>query len=528
MVGKAKQTALKLKPAIFALVFALFGFAVSPAFADNWIKAETDHFIVYSNNRANLTEEYSKNLEQFRYVLSAFHMNAAQRAIPVPKFEIYLVSRQRDLKEVWPEASEVSGFVTQCTNGLFAYSLYSGPTQGDQMSSLNVLFHEYAHIFMFQNSRVAYPRWYIEGFAEFYGSTKIRGDQVVIGTVPRSRYLTLAQSNFRIKYEDMLIDGEAVQRGNDEEDNFYAQSTILTHYLMSDPERRAALAAYISARNQGEDPLVAFERTIGIKASELSATMNRYMNGNISATLYRLRNMPTPTPVITPLPASADKLMLWDASAKGCADAEYRPALLAKIRTEAAKFPQDAFANAVLARAEIVIGEEEKALPFYTNLIATEPNNSEAHFRLGQTLYLMATHDKLAANETNNSQIAKARNAFLRAYQLDPLNFVNLYYLSKTATRNANFPDESSLNAALEAYLLAPSNRTYAHNAAILAIYADLLTEARDILQTIANNPHGGRLEQKYRDAISAINAGKTKSEVLRIISTPRPSSQAK
>jgi len=306
---------------------------------------------------------------------------------------------------------------------------------------------------------------------------------------------------------------------------FYAQSWLLTHYLLSDPTRRAAFARYIAARNRGEDPITAFETLIGVKVDVLSATLNSYMNGNFGATLYRMRNLPNPTVNVAQLPPSANKLLLWDAAAKGCAQQEYRPALLTKIREEAAKFPQDALANAVLARAEIVIGDEEKALPFYTNLTAAEPNNAEAHFRLGQILYLMVTHEKYLPNETNDSQLAKARAAFVRSYQLNPLNYVNLYYLSRTAKRDASFPDESSLNAAVEAHFLAPSIPTFAGNAAILLIFANQLQEAKIILQSLANNPHGGRLEQRYVDAIAAIDAGKSKFEILQIITASRPQS---
>jgi len=219
--GRTTLAALTLLLSIFA----------TPVFADNWIKAETDNFIVYSNNNANVTEEYIKNVEQFRYVLSAFHMNAEQRALAPPKLEIYLVRSQRDFKEVWPEVSErVAGFVSQCNNGIFAFSHYAGSTSEDELSGLHIFFHEYAHLFMFQNTRTAFPRWYIEGFAEFYASTKIRDDQVVVGKASRARYLTLARNVFRVKYEDILRDGDDVQLGNDEE-SFFLRPVLATNPL---------------------------------------------------------------------------------------------------------------------------------------------------------------------------------------------------------------------------------------------------------------------------------------------------------
>ncbi|WKL56268.1 hypothetical protein Q1W73_11260 [Asticcacaulis sp. ZE23SCel15] len=518
---------LNILRAGFVLGASLFS---AHAYADSqWVKAESENFVIYSNVKPEYAQAYAVNLEKYRYVIGAFYRRVGQDALPEPKLNIYFVKNPSDLEQVWPGvSSSVLGFVRFCANGMAGYSLYDGDrirTTGnikrqEENQSQTVIFHEYAHLFMFQNSQIAYPSWFVEGFAEFYGTTRVQDDQAVVGMAWSGRVHPL-MSGGSLKYEDILRGAPHIRRPANQ-GLFYAQSWLMTHWILSDPKRTQALSAYVVARNRGDDPVKAFETAFGVPVSKLSTVLGSYMR-TLKATIYTVKDMPVPQITLTSLPASADKLLLWDSSVKSCLPKDLEPGTLAKIRTEAAKFPNDDYAKGALARAEIIYGDEEKALDYYRAYTTANPKDPEGFFRLGQTLFLMARHDKFAAGETFDTQMKKARTAFGKAYTLDPLNAVNLYYLSMTARIGPNGPDNSSLNAAYEAHLLAPSIPEYAMNAARMLISKDRMADARRAMASLANNPHGGAFAQWVGTIIAGIDAGKTKTEVLALMATPVP-----
>ena len=57
------------------------------------------------------------------------------------------------------------------------------------MSGETILYHEYAHHFMIASlTRRAYPLWFTEGFAEFFGGVQFKEDgSVLLGTPANHR-----------------------------------------------------------------------------------------------------------------------------------------------------------------------------------------------------------------------------------------------------------------------------------------------------------------------------------------------------
>ncbi|ESQ88238.1 hypothetical protein ABAC460_16390 [Asticcacaulis sp. AC460] len=490
--------------------------------ADTWVRAESDHFVVYSNARGTAAEGYLKRLEQYRYVLGAMY-NMADDTAPEQKLNVYFVNDFGDLRRAWPTIKpEVLGFVTPCADGMNAYALYDGErlsnakvTQQEENTSQTVIFHEYAHQFMHLRSRDAFPRWFMEGFAEFYGTAVIKDDQAVVGMAWSDRVYQLMSPRTSLDYTAMLRDDYEVTR---KMDDFHAKSWLLTHWILSDPARVETFFAYVEARNAGEDPVAAFEKAFGLTMKQLKGTLTKYLNGkDLRATLYKLDGMPQPAVTVTTLPASADKLIMWDSRSSTCTNGNYQD-LLKSITDEAAKYPGDAYAQGVKARADIMLGDEALALDYYTAYTTAHPDDGAGFHWLGKTLLFMAHHDKLAPGETKESQIKKARTAFMKAYKLAPTDPVNLFYFSQTAAPGPGYPDDNSLNAAVEAHQLSPGISTYARNAAVMLLNKGRLEEAADMLVPIANDPHGGSSAESARTIIKAIKGGATRDEALALL----------
>ena len=505
--------------------------------ANKWIQAESPHFVVYSDNGAKVTRDHLLKLEQYRYILSRFHGFTEEDDAALPKLTVYFVANHKDLEQTWPKANpDIAGYFKNCTEGQAALGIYqddrirkSKDARGqEENASQAILFHEYAHNFMFQNSEGQFPPWYVEGFAEYYSTTKIEGDTAVIGMAFSWRVYTLMQPGATISYDELLRDTWRSPKGRNDPrtEAFYAQSWLLTHYIMADPERQKQFDAYLAAYARGDDPVAAFEKAFGMPVKDLRKTLDRYLD-KIMATQYRIHDMPAPEITVTDMPVSANKLLLWDAADRLCPATADMPGLLTNIRTEAAKFPSDDYAAMTLARAEIIIGDESQALGYLKAYTATHPDDAEAAYRLGQTWFLMTVHKHVADGETAESQMKQARAALGKSYRLDPLNPGDLYYYSLALQDQAPEPTDNAINAAIAAHELAPSVESFAFQAAQLLVRKGRLSEAKDVLFPLASNPHYPELSKWVRGVIAAIDGGASKEDVLKAMAAPRDDDDA-
>lgn len=531
MTGK-KRTRLMAGIAMTASL--LLG--ANAAQAGPWQRAESAHFIVYSGYPAEKTKEHVATLETYRYMLSLFY-GLSEDDENSAKQLIYLVGNTEDMHTTLPGLTDQAAgyFNESCPIDQVAVAVYGGTFGTEALKragedrilkqpeniSQTILFHEYAHSFMFHHSEINYPPWFVEGFADFYGPTRIAGNTVAVGVPPIFRSYTLSYGG-GMSYAELLRSSKAVWENTPQKSqDFYAQSWVLTHYLMSDEGRRSKLNAFFEAYNNGTDAVAAFETTFGIKVDDLHDLIAAYMKNQLKATVYSIKDIPATASTIVTLPASSHRLALLDAATRNCPQPKYAPKVLADIREEAAKYPGDDYASLVLARAEDVLGDEEKALDFLKTYTAAHPDDAAAQYLLGLTWYLMTEHSKINAGETADSQMAHAREAFVRAYKLDDHNAPNLYYLSLAQKGLPGYPNQTAVDAAIQAHMLTPAVPTYALRAAELLAQTDRLAEARMMLVPLASNPHAPARSAWARAIVAAIDAGKGKDEVLKMLGTP-------
>ena len=504
--------------------------------ANKWIKAESPHFIVYSDNGATLTQTYLVKLEQYRFLLSAFHGLDEDDDAALPKLPIYFVAGRDDLEQSWPSAdANVAGYFNNCAEGQVALGINmddrvhisKNARSQDENSSQTILFHEYAHNFMFQNSEGQFPPWYVEGFAEYYSTTRIENNTAVVGLAFSWRVYSLQNPGVSVNYASLLRDNWRTSKGHDDirEDAFYAQSWLLTHYMMADPARQAQLAAYIEAYRKGEDPVAAFEKITGTAVADLPRILNTYLNKMVS-TQYGIKAMPDSDITVTDMPVSANKLLLWDAGGR-CASEADGHVLMANIQREAPKFPGDDYAGLALARTEIIVGSEWDALPILKTYTTAHPNDADAMNLLGQAWYLSTLHKHIADGETADSQTKQARTALAKSYQLDPTNAVNLYYFTLSLWPAGTEPSDNAVNAAIQARNMAPSVEDYDLLAAELLVRKGRLDEAKEVLYPLSSNPHNPTEAGWVKSIISAIDSGASKEDVLKVMAPPAKTDDA-
>ncbi|HET9159611.1 MAG TPA: hypothetical protein VFN88_03290, partial [Caulobacteraceae bacterium] len=256
-----------------ALLFAIISMVAKPAMAAPWVKAETAHFIIYSDARASEARAYARILEDYDAALRTFHRPADETA--KPKFRLYLVSSAADFRRVFPEArAGIEGMYSAGSGDDFAVAVRNRrgwllPLTGD-----HTVLHEYAHHFMHQHLQGTYPPWYAEGYAEYFAPT-ILGRTVIVGAIDAGRAYELAHEPW-IPVSELLARAPSEISGK-RLSAYYGQAWLLTHYIMDDPARCEALGRYLAATRDGTDPADAWQAAFGQTPQALERTLRAYL-----------------------------------------------------------------------------------------------------------------------------------------------------------------------------------------------------------------------------------------------------------
>ena len=327
----------------------------APANAE-WKEARSRNFIVYSEgSEASLVEAATK-LEKFEFMLRMVS-NSKARSSPVP-LKVYLMSSRDELQATMGlSASDiVAGYSSASGRGPIAVGTRAdrdrrapGFTRASReisvdLSSEAVLLHEYAHHFMFQHFPAAYPTWYSEGFAEYYGSTRILDSDVIeIGHVASHRYLSFADNDW-LPLERMLAAKNYSEIG-DKLHLLYAEGWLLVHYLGGASHRQGQLGRYLDLLNKGVGYREAMDQAFGVGARALDSELRSYSKkGRLTAIRLPFKPIDVGRIAVRSLSSAEEALMMSEiALGRGIYAAEV-DRFVASVRRIAERFPRDPYA----------------------------------------------------------------------------------------------------------------------------------------------------------------------------------------
>lgn len=448
----------------------------APAHAQ-WLRAESERFIVYTEGREADARAYVQTLESFDRLLR-ISVGLDVNEAPFRKLPIYLVGSQRDVRVIAPSlGGNVAGFYVAGEEDIFAVGLNSDDNA--------ILLHEYAHHFMMQNFASAYPAWFVEGFAEYYMTTRFRRGTVEVGHYHENRAYWLQAGNW-LPLETLLNSRPGEVRRNAA--TYYPLAWLLTHWFMGDERRRPMLHAYMLDIGAGADPVEAMERATGMSLTELRRALTAYMRGGLPYGRMTY-DFPTVQPTITRLPRSASDLLLLNQRLKIGVREEGREDTAEEARRRAARHGGDPFARLVLGHAELHFGDTARGEAILTELLADEPDNIEA-------LQLMASA-RMAQAETGEPNeyrglMNTARGFLARAYRLDDADYRTLYLLARSRIGAPDYPNDNDMLTWRSAYVVAPQMGAARLGYAQALLMRGETEAAVSILLPLANNPHGG------------------------------------
>lgn len=490
----------------------------APACAD-WRRAETAHFVVYGDASERELRAYAQKAERFDSLLRTYYPIQVDHEIP--KLDIYLANGARDMNLAAPGISASVGGYYAPNSGRIHAVVNTEAISGDV-----VLFHEYAHHFMFQMRSNAYPSWFVEGFAEYYGTAEVKPDRIRFGDHLPGRMDALNQgANSWARMEDVLK-WRYTPSGRYPAYLYYAQSWAMTHYFMSTPERTRMLGHYLSAVVGGQDSVEAMRAATGRSPEQLQNDVRLYVSGPIVTWTPQI-DIPMPEVTVTTL-SPAESALVWldlrlddeavveepeeedgatrKSDAQKAREAEERAKARADLIRDsfaaAARYPGDPVAIRVAARAHRLSNDPAAALTALQPLLS-DSSTDAAVLRLAA----MALLDQVRTGPNAEAAAALRRRAsgyLARAMDADPLEFQNYLGLNDTRRGQTRYPTDNDVSTLEVAVALAPQSFDARLRLGEAYMARQLNAEAVQVLLPVSNSPHRSSYTRRAREMIVA------------------------
>lgn len=472
-----------------------------PAHAD-WRKAETRNFTVYSDGSERGLRDYAVELERLDQLMrSSFGLPPSEGERPL---SVYLVGGRNALATVDPG-------LPASTAGVYSANFRDIRAVAIRRLGDDIVRHEYGHHFMYRNFPGSYPAWFTEGFADFFMTTTVtaegratmgRGSPWRIQTLNTMRWLPMEQ----------LLSTRFNQREASQRAILYAQSWLLVHWVMTDPERRRRMDGYLRDTAGGTTIEAALQTHFGWTPEQLGQTLRTYFNRGVRYAEIELGAGAPPSVTVTRLPDSADDLLLLDLNARNGAPPEQGAALLVTVRAAAARHPGDALAQTALARAEILWGDPAAAERAIRPFFEAAPEDVELLLLMAEAR--LTAGDKQPTPEGRDLLYGQARSFLTRAYAAAPDDH-RVYQSSAYSRRFApDYPNENDVELWRRAVAIAPQIATNRPVAAEAMLKLGLVDEAEQVIRPLANDPHGGEISPRIQRILDRIAEARTGASV--------------
>ncbi len=475
---------------------------VSTANAE-WLEASSDHFVIYSDQSEKSLRPFAERLELFHAVMAQVFQKQLTKPSPSNRVTIYVVSNAAEVRELarannqylagvyFPRAGSTIALIPQL----------KGATSKLQLSPETILYHEYAHHFMAGMTVRAYPRWFVEGFAELFSGVRFRSGNIGLGMPANHRALELVNAR-RVPIRQLLTFDGSAGDSKSGYDAFYGESWALFHCLWFAPERAGQLKKYQDLLAQGDSALEAAEGAFG-DLDTLENDVRAYWKRRLLSYLVIDRNtlMIGPINVSKLSPGAAEIMPIAMRSNIGVTQEEAL-ALLPEAQRVAARYPDDAAVLAALAKAEFDAGNDDATIAAADRAIAIDPKQINASIQKGYALF-----HKVETGVFPTESWLDVRNQFAKANRIEndhPIPLVE-FYLSYLA--QGEQPTKNAIDGLAWAMQLAPFDSSVRWLVAQELISDNRLADAAQTLASLAYSPHRNENTDKALKLLKDVEA---------------------
>ena len=468
----------------------------TPARAD-WYEAQSDHFIIYADDREKDVRQFAENLERYHSAMEYVTGRDVEKPSPSNRVTIFVVGGKGDMRKL-SGSRDIAGFYSPRAGGSKAFVQDIRLRNGYPHFSTVILMHEYAHHYLISSSRFAMPRWMSEGAAEFFAAASFDKDGgVMIGRPAEHRAGDLAVSK-NMEVEE-LFGPEAGMRPN-RYDGFYGRAWLLYHFLTFSKERSGQLSEYWMNLAKGQPPMEAAADAFG-DLDELDKDLNGYLRQRRMSTFALKPEMTSIGPIaLRRLPEGEAEMMPIRIRSQRGVNSEEAGEVLEDAREVAAEYPADPGVLTALAEAEYDVGHDDAAIAAADRAIAIDPGRIHAYVQKGYALFR-----KAADAEDSDAAYEAAMAPFSALNQLENDHPLPLIYYYRSFAERGLEPVESAKHALERASQLAPFDQSLAMNVAIMQAQEGKTKLAAHTLAPLAANPHGGGLAKSAQQLIAAL-----------------------
>ena len=489
---------------VFLVVFA---FLFATAAHAEWWEARTDHFVIYSQDSETDTRRFAIELERY---------DNALRSLQSVKFDPITADWQRVTIYRFGDVDEIGRLAHAPAAGFYRPDLipvaFTPVRDSKSLGSIvhkdsrtdldpkSVLFHEYAHHFMFKYFPAGYPIWYIEAFAETLATIDLHDDgSFHLGNPPNWRSDALFHGMLTVTPQSLL----ASTAKPDFEDfyGYYTVGWLMNHYLTFEPTRKGQLQKYLKLVASGVASGDAARQAFG-DLDKLGSEIGRYKSrGRLYGVDVRPATTAPPKVAMRKLSDDEEAAMSVKVRSKAGVLRSEAGGVASDARSVAAKFPNSVPVQLALSEAEFDARNFEASQAAADRALQLDPNSIEALIAKGHVLLERGKEDK--------SFLPQARVWLAKAHDLDPQRPGPPFYTYLTYFYEGGPIPENELIGLEHAYLAAPHFRDVR-----LVLGRQLLAErkgdlARDILLPVALNPHVSKGQKNLHAVIDLIDAKK-------------------
>lgn len=259
-----------------ALAAAVAGPEASPLLQKPWYELNSGNFRVFSCAQTQEVVKLITRLENFRACYSSL---AGTQAVVSPPVVVMVFPDQLSMRPYLPvyngTPGNLTGFFKRGSDENWIVISLASASQG----SLNVIYHEYAHLLLRRNDRI-WPLWLKEGMADLYSTFQLTGRRGRIAGAKPGYIALLRREGLMPLHELMSVTRESADYNEQQrQGRFYAQSWLLTHYLVAGDNvvLKSRFPSYTARLKNGEEPLEALTRALGVTAAALENGLQQYL-----------------------------------------------------------------------------------------------------------------------------------------------------------------------------------------------------------------------------------------------------------
>lgn len=478
------------------LVSALLLFAPAVAHAD-WYEGSSKHFLVYADQDPEKLKAYTAKLERFDRSLRFLVGMPDAPISPRMRVRIYITGSVSDVQSL-AHRPNVAGFYIPRASGPVAF-VPAGESGDSKLDAQTILQHEYSHSFMYSSwPSVVFPKWFSEGFAEFFGTAFYRDGTLIIGKVPEYRSYGIdrvaqmpAQRLLQLDPGDKDLDTQTL----------YGRGWLLTHYSFLGGHAKELLE-YIAAINAGKSveeankafgPIDRLDGKLNAWGKRGALPTIRIEDGKVQIGEIEVRKL-------SPGEAATMKARFYSQAG---VDEKRAGAVVAWARAAAAPYPNDDAAQTELAEAEFDTKNYDAAEAAADRALAANPESIRGLLYKGMAQMARAK----AAKVKDPAKWREIRGWFVKANRLDTEYPEPLIQYYKSFFAEGQKPGEAAQNGLLKAYLLAPFDDDVRADAGLVLLRRGNVQAARIAFEHIAYGPHASA-DNPARTIIEALDKG--------------------